>query len=78
MCIRDRARTISLVNEKNVQAVFCESTVSNESQMVVVNETGTKFGGNLYVDSLSVDSGPANSYLEMLKHNLETIKRGLE
>jgi len=45
------ARTISLVKEKNVPAVFCESTVSNESQMVVVNETGAKFGGNLYVDS---------------------------
>ena len=46
--------------------------------MVVVNETGTKFGGNLYVDSLSSDNGPANSYLEMLKHNLEIIKRGLD
>ena len=46
--------------------------------MVVVNETGTKFGGNLYGDSLSGDNGPANSYLEMLKHNLGIIKRGLE
>ena len=72
------ARTISLVKNKNVPAVFCESTVSNESQMVVVNETGTKFGGNLYVDSLSSDNGPANSYLEMLKYNLEIIKRGLD
>ena len=72
------ARTISLVKKKNVPAVFCESTVSNESQMVVVNETGTKFGGNLYVDSLSSDNGPANSYLGMLKHNLEIIKRGLD
>ena len=72
------ARTISIVKKKNVPAVFCESTVTNESQMVVVNETGTKFGGNLYVDSLSGDNGPANSYLEMLKHNLEIIKRGLD
>lgn len=41
-------------------SVFCESTVSNESQMVVANETGANFGGNLYVDSLSDDSGPAS------------------
>ncbi len=71
------ARTISLVKDKNVPTVFCESTVSNESQMVVVNETGANFGGNLFVDSLSDDSGPANSYIKMLEHNLELIKKGL-
>ncbi|MBO8218797.1 metal ABC transporter substrate-binding protein [Prochlorococcus marinus] len=71
------ARTISIVKDKNVQAVFCESTVSNESQMVVVNETGASFGGDLFVDSLSEDSGPASSYIKMLKHNLNLIKKGL-
>ena len=71
------ARTISLVKNKNVPAVFCESTVSNEAQMVVVNETGAKFGGNLYVDSLSNDNGPASSYLGMLRYNFNLIKVGL-
>ena len=71
------ARTISLVKDKNVSSVFCESTVSNESQMVVANETGAKFGGNLFVDSLSDDSGPASSYIKMLEHNLDLIKKGL-
>ena len=71
------ARTISLVKEKNVPSVFCESTVSNESQMVVANETGANFGGNLFVDSLSDDSGPASSYIKMLEHNLNLIKKAL-
>ena len=70
-------RTISLVKEKNVPSVFCESTVSNESQMVVANETGANFGGNLFVDSLSDDSGPASTYIKMLEHNLDLIKKGL-
>ena len=70
-------RTISIVKNKQIPTVFCESTVSNESQMVVVKETGTKFGGNLYVDSLSNDNGPASSYLEMLTHNLNLIEKGL-
>jgi len=70
-------RTIAIVKDKNIPAVFCESTVSNESQMVVVNETGAKFGGNLFVDSLSNNNGPASSYLKMLRHNLNTIKMGL-
>jgi len=71
------ARTISLVKDKNVPSVFCESTVSNESQMVVANETGANFGGNLFVDSLSKNSGPASSYIKMLEHNLDLIKKGL-
>ncbi len=71
------ARTISLVKDKKVSSVFCESTVSNESQMVVVNGTGAKFGGNLFVDSLSKDNGPASSYIKMLEHNLKLIKNGI-
>ena len=39
---------------KNIPSVFCESTVSNESQMIVVSETGANYGGDLFVDSLSL------------------------
>jgi len=71
------AKTISLVKDKNVPSVFCESTVSIESHLVVANETGAIFGGNLFVDSLSDASGPASSYIKMLEHNLDLIKKGL-
>ena len=71
------ARTISLVKNKNIPSVFCESTVSNESQMVVASETGAKFVGDLFVDSLSQDNKSANTYLKMLQHNLTLIKKGL-
>ena len=71
------SRTISIVKNKNIPTVFCESTVRDEAQMIVVKETGAKFGGNLYVDSLSEDNGPVSSYLEMLTHNLNLIKNGL-
>ena len=71
------ARTIALVKDKKIPSVFCESTVSNESQLVVADETGAKFGGNLFVDSLSNNDGPASSYIKMLQHNLNLIKKGL-
>ena len=71
------ARTISLVKNKNIPSVFCESTVSNESQMVVASETGANFQGDLFVDSLSQDDESANTYLKMLQHNLTLIKKGL-
>ena len=71
------ARTISLVKNKNIPSVFCESTVSNESQMVVASETGANFEGDLFVDSLSEDNESANTYLKMLQHNLTLIQKGL-
>ena len=71
------ARTISLVKNKKIPSVFCESTVSNESQMVVASETGANFQGDLFVDSLSQDDESVNTYLKMLQHNLTLIKKGL-
>ncbi len=45
--------------------------------MIVAEETGAKFGGDLFVDSLSEADGVASSYLKMLQHNLFLIKKGL-
>tara|TARA_Y100000589_G_scaffold318155_1_gene345161 strand:+ start:3110 stop:4027 length:918 start_codon:yes stop_codon:yes gene_type:complete len=72
------SRVINLVKTNDIPAVFCESTVSSESQLTVVRETGTKFGGNFYVDSLSEAEGPASSYLELLNHNLNLIKKAFK
>ncbi len=72
------SRVINLVIDNDIPAVFCESTVSNESQLTVARETGAIFGGNFYVDSLSASDGPASSYLELLNHNLNLIKKAFK
>ena len=69
------AKVINLVKNNDIPAVFCESTVSSDSQLAVSRETGAKFGGNFYVDSLSSKNGPASSYLDLLNHNLNLIKQ---
>ena len=69
------AKVINLVKTNDIPAVFCESTVSSESQLAVARETGAKFGGNFFVDSLSKKNGPANSYIDLLNHNLNLIKK---
>ena len=69
------AKVINLVKTNDIPAVFCESTVSSESQLAVARETGAKFGGNFFVDSLSEKNGPASSYLDLLNHNLNLIKQ---
>ena len=69
--------TIKLVRERDVPAVFCESTVSDDPMRQVVEETGTRFGGTLYVDSLSEPDGPVPTYLDLLRHDVEVIVTGL-
>ena len=72
---RRMAKVIDLVKTNDIPAVFCESTVSSESQLAVARETGAKFGGNFFVDSLSEKNGPASSYIDLLNHNLNLIKQ---
>ena len=71
-------RVIEIVMKNDIPAVFCESTVSAEAQLAVVEETGAIFGGSLFVDSLSRESGPASTYLDMLEYNLELIKQAFK
>jgi manganese transport system substrate-binding protein len=57
--------------------VFCESTVSDAAMQQVVNATGARFGGTLYVDSLSEPGGPVPTYLDLIRHDATTIVDGL-
>lgn len=71
------AGTIAFVRGNGVPAVFCESTVSDKPMRQVVAATGARFGGTLYVDSLSVKDGPVPTYLDLIRHDADTIVRGL-
>ncbi len=68
---------VETVRSNNVPAVFCESTVSDKAQQQVANETGTKFAGVFYVDSLSGEDGPTPTYLKLLQYNADTLVKGL-
>ena len=68
---------ISTVRDRQVPAVFCESTVSADSQEQVARESGSTFGGVLYVDSLSTPDGPVPTYEDLLTHDVEVIIAGL-
>ncbi|MCA9360510.1 zinc ABC transporter substrate-binding protein [Candidatus Nomurabacteria bacterium] len=74
---QDVARVIDLVRENNIPAVFCESTVAPKIQQEVINATGARLGGTLYVDSLSLADGPAPTYLKLLESSAEIIIGGL-
>lgn len=64
------------VREHRIPVVFSESTVSDQPARQVAKETGARYGGVLYVDSLTAAGGPAPTYLKLLECNANTIVRG--
>jgi manganese transport system substrate-binding protein len=71
------AGLIDAVRANRVPTVFCESTVSDKAQRQVAAATGARFGGLLYVDSLSGPDGPVPTYLDLLEHDTRQVAEGL-
>ena len=71
------ARLIETVRNRKIPAVFCESTVSDKAQKQVAAESGARFGGTFYVDSLSKADGPAPTLLKLQRHNVALLINGL-
>lgn len=71
-------KVIDTVRDNNVPAIFSESTVSPDPAQQVARETGARYGGVLFVDSLSTGDGPVPTYLDLLRVTTETIARGLK
>ncbi|MBS4082410.1 MAG: metal ABC transporter substrate-binding protein [Rhizobiales bacterium] len=74
---RDVARLIQQIRKQGVKAVFIENISNPRVIEQVAKETGAKIGGTLYSDALSEASGPAPTYLDMMRHNAKTIAAAL-
>jgi manganese/iron transport system substrate-binding protein len=69
-------KVVDTVRANKIPVVFSESTISNKAMLQVAKETGVRYGGVLYVDSLTNDDGHAPTYLRLLEYNAETIVKG--
>jgi manganese/iron transport system substrate-binding protein len=69
-------RVIDLVRKYQIPVVFSESTISDKPARQVARETGARYGGVLYVDSLSDERGPVPTYLKLLEVTVDTIAKG--
>ena len=74
----DVAALITQIREESISAVFIESITDNRMMKQIANETGATIGGTLYSDALSAKSGPASTYLDMMRHNATTLFDALE
>jgi len=70
-------KVIDAVRANNIGVIFSESTISPDPAQQVARETGIRYGGVLYVDSLTEADGPVPTYLDLLRVTSETIAAGL-
>jgi zinc/manganese transport system substrate-binding protein len=67
------AKLIQQIKTEHVKTYFFEN--SNDSRLVkqVAKATGAEPGGELYVESLSGEKGPASTYEEMFRYNVSKL-----
>jgi len=74
---KDVGRIIRQVKAEKVPAVFLENVTNPRLVEQIARESGAKIGGRIYSDALSDASGPAGTYIRMMKHNISEIEKAL-
>lgn len=70
-------QVIDTMKANDIGVIFSESTVSDKPARQIARETGARYGGVLYVDSLSTPDGPVPTYLDLLSVTTDTVAQGL-
>lgn len=70
----DVAKLVDQVKHDKASAIFVENITDKRLIDQIASETGLKVGGTLYSDALSTADGPAPTYIDMINHNIQTIK----
>ena len=70
---KDVARVIDQIHSQQVTALFVENITNSRMLARISAETGVAIGGHLYSDALSHIDGPADTYLNMMRHNVLSL-----
>ena len=71
------AKLTEKVRASRVKALFLDSITDPRAVSRIAAETGAAIGGTLYGDSLSPSGGEASSYVQMLRHDVTTLRDGM-
>lgn len=80
--VQDIERLVDLIVNRNVAAVFVESTVSQRNINALIaganaRNHNVKIGGQLFSDAMGPDGTYEGTYIGMIDHNVTTIARAL-
>ncbi|WP_285012378.1 metal ABC transporter substrate-binding protein [Lactococcus formosensis] len=70
-------RINTIVKDKNVKALFVETSVSPKTMESVSRQTGVKIYSKIFTDSLADEGQKGDTYYDMLQWNIEHITDGL-
>ena len=74
---QDVAKIIRQIKAEKIPAVFMENITDHRLLDQIASETNAKIGGTLYTDALSPPDGPAGTYLDVFRNNIETLTAAL-
>ena len=75
---KDLAQMIEVIRDRDIPAIFVENISDQRLMLRISDETGVPVGGTLYPGALSEPGGKAPTYLDMMRHNAETIVSALK
>ena len=73
----DLARLADQITRDHVKALFLDSITDPRAMERISKETGAVIGGTLYGDALSKPGGEAPTYIDMIRHDVSTLKAGM-
>ena len=74
---RDVAKIIRQIKAEKIPAVFLENVTDPRLLERIARESGARIGGTLYSDALTEPNGPAPTYINMVRHNVQELVAAL-
>ena len=71
------AKLTTQIRQEHLHALFLDSITDQRAMERISKETGAVIGGTLYGDALSKPGGEADTYIQMIRHNVTTLKAGM-
>jgi len=72
---KDVAKIITLIRSQNGPALFLEDIGDPRLIAEIARESGATVGGRVYTDALSEPDGPAGTYVDLMRHNVEEFSK---
>ncbi|MCS7109905.1 MAG: zinc ABC transporter substrate-binding protein [Candidatus Caldarchaeum sp.] len=69
----DVVYAINRVKQLGVCVYFVEATLTNRMMLTLIREAGGRLAGPLYADGLGADGTGAETYVKMMRKNVETM-----
>lgn len=80
--VQDIRETIDLLVERNIPAIFVETSISPDVIEAIVAGAEARghvigIGGELFSDAMGADGTPEGTYIGMIRHNVDIVVAGL-